>query len=163
MPTGSPGVGLSINSICLESADHDICVQHPPVVIPRKAGVGVGDGVDVGDGEGMGIGIVVANEGPSSAEVEGLSPGMITTVAVWLADGTGTLVAVVRSGVGTRRVGTGVAAGPSLSRSIWGARVTKPFGLMGDSESSGLIFADSVWGLQLVANAANSRAQSQVA
>jgi hypothetical protein len=33
---------------------------------------------------------------------------------------------------------------------------------MDDSESPGLIFADSVWRLQLVAIAANSRAQSQV-
>ncbi len=152
-----------MNSICLESADQDICVLHPPVVIPRKAGAGVGDRVDVGDGEGLGIGIFVANEGSLLAEDEGLSPWMVTTATVWLGGGGGTLVAVVRSGVGTRRVGTGVAGGPSLSRSIWGARITKPFGLLGDSESSGLIFADSVWGLQLVATAANSRTQSQVA
>ena len=137
-------------------------MQHPPVVISRKAGTGVGGGVDVGASVGVDSGMLVANEGPSSAEVEGLSPGMITTVAVALADGTGRLVAVVRSGVGTRRVDTGVAAGPSLSRSIWGARITKPFGLLGDSESPGLIFTDSVWGLQLVATAAKSRAQSQV-
>ena len=138
-------------------------MQHPPVVIPRKAGAGVGDGVDVGDGEGMGVGTFVANEGSSLAEDEGLSPWMVTTATVSLGDGGGTLVAVAGTRVGTRPVDTGVAAGPSLAGSIWGARVTKPFGLLGDSESSGLIFADSVWGLQLVATAANSRAQSQVA
>ncbi len=151
-----------MNSICLESADQDICVQHPPVVIPRKEGTGIGEGVDVGAGVGVDSGMFVASGGPSLVEGEGLSPGMITTVAVSLADGGGTLVAVVSTGVGTRRVDTGVAAGPSSARSTWGARVTKPFGLMDDSESSVLIFADSVWGLQLVAVAANSRAQSQV-
>lgn len=151
-----------MNSTCLESADQKIWVQQPPVVSRRKAGAGVGDGVDVADGEGLDVGIFVANEGSSLAEDEGLSPCMVTAAAFSLGDGGGTLVAVAGTKVGTRPVDTGVAAGPSLSPSIWGARVTNPFGLLGDSESSTLIFADSAWGLQLVSTAANSRAQSQV-
>ena len=151
-----------MNSICLELADQDICVQHPPVVIPRKAGTGVGGGVDVGAGVGVDSGMFAANEGPSPVEVEGLSPGVITTVAVLLGGEGGTLVAVVSTGVATRRVGTSVAAGPSSICRTAGARVTEPLELLGGCETLVLGFADSLWGLQLVATATNSRAQSHV-